>query len=61
VNGQTTGPFGLDQLMAAIAAGQITSSTLVWSAGMSGWAAAGQIPQLAASFGVPSPPPVPGQ
>jgi len=61
VNGQTTGPFGLDQLMAAIAAGQVTSSTLVWSAGMPGWAAAGQVPQLAASFGVPSPPPVPGQ
>jgi membrane protease subunit (stomatin/prohibitin family) len=61
VNGQTTGPFGLDQLMAAIAAGQVTSSTLVWSAGMPGWATAGQVPQIAASFGVPSPPPVPGQ
>jgi membrane protease subunit (stomatin/prohibitin family) len=61
VNGQTTGPFGPDQLMAAIAAGQVTSSTLVWSAGMPGWVTAGQVPQLAASFGVPSPPPVPGQ
>ncbi len=59
VNGQTQGPYGADQVMAAIAAGQINASTLVWTAGMPNWVAAGQVPQLAGSFGPPAPPPVP--
>lgn len=59
VNGQSQGPYGMEQLTAAIASGQVTSTTLVWTAGMAGWTAAGQVPQLAASFGPPSPPPVP--
>lgn len=59
VNGQTQGPYGADQVAAAIAAGQINQSTLVWTAGMGTWSAAGQVPQLAAAFGPPAPPPVP--
>jgi membrane protease subunit (stomatin/prohibitin family) len=59
-NGQSHGPFSADQLAAGIAAGQISRSTLVWTAGMPEWATAGQIPQLAAAFGPPAPPPVPG-
>jgi len=60
VGGQSQGPFPLDQIVAGIAAGRITRDTLVWSAGMAGWTAAGQVPQLAASFGPPPPPPPAG-
>ena len=61
VNGQTQGPYGPEQISAGIAAGQINKATLVWTAGMAGWVAAGQVPQLAGSFGPPAPPPVPPQ
>ena len=61
VNGQTQGPFAADQVASGIAAGQINRSTLVWTAGMPAWTAVGQVPQLAASFGPPTPPPVPPQ
>jgi membrane protease subunit (stomatin/prohibitin family) len=60
VNGQTQGPFTAQQLAAGIAAGELTPQTMVWTNGMQGWQAAGQVPQLAASFGsVPPPPPPP--
>ncbi len=61
VNGQTQGPYGPEQIAAGIAAGQINKTTLVWTAGMAGWVAAGQVPQLSGSFGPPAPPPVPPQ
>ncbi|MEJ7591783.1 MAG: DUF4339 domain-containing protein [Planctomycetaceae bacterium] len=53
VNGQGQGPYSPDQVASGIAAGQITKSTLVWAAGMAGWVAAGQVPQLASAFGPP--------
>jgi membrane protease subunit (stomatin/prohibitin family) len=56
-DGQTHGPFDTNQLGAAIARGEITAQTLVWTAGMAGWTPAGQVPQLAAHFGPPPPPP----
>lgn len=59
VNGQGQGPYNPDQVASGIAAGQITKSTLVWSAGMASWVAAGQVPQLAFAFGPPAPPPIP--
>ena len=59
VNGQSQGPYAIEQVVSAIAAGQVTKSTLVWTAGMANWAAAGSIPQLAGSFGPPAPPPMP--
>jgi membrane protease subunit (stomatin/prohibitin family) len=58
-NGQTLGPFSLEQLGQAVAQQQLSASTLVWSAGMAGWLPAGQVPQLAALFGPPPPPPPP--
>ena len=57
--GQTLGPFSGEQLAQAIGQGQVTANTLVWSAGMAGWLAAGQVPQLAGYFGPPPPPPPP--
>ena len=59
VNGQSQGPYSPDQVASGIAAGQITKSTLVWNAGMAGWVAAGQVPELVPAFGSPAPPPIP--
>lgn len=62
VNGQTQGPFSDQQMAQGIAAGQLDSRTLVWSAALSGWTPAGQVPQLQALFqsgATPPPPPPP--
>lgn len=58
VNGQTTGPYSDQQLAQKISSGEISRSTQVWCAGMSGWQPASQVPQLVAYF-PPSPPPPP--
>ena len=58
VGGQTRGPMTPEQLMQAIAAGQITGGSQVWTAGMAGWTVASQVPQLASAFGA-LPPPAP--
>ncbi len=57
VNGQSRGPFALTQLVQEIAAGRLPAQTLVWTAGMPGWAPASDVPQLAAALSVPPPPP----
>jgi membrane protease subunit (stomatin/prohibitin family) len=54
-NGQTAGPFPFPHLQQAVAAGQLTASTLVWTQGMAGWAPAGQVPDLARLFAEPPP------
>jgi len=59
VNGQTTGPFPLPQLLQAIQAGQVQAATLVYGGGTSAWTPAGQLPALAAYFAAPPPPPPP--
>jgi membrane protease subunit (stomatin/prohibitin family) len=48
--GQATGPFTFDDLSRAAAAGTLRADTLVWTAGMATWSAAGQVPQLAGIF-----------
>ena len=58
VNGQQTGPFDMGALQQMAASGQLTRDTLVWSAGMSGWTAAGQVPDFSSVFGA-VPPPLP--
>jgi membrane protease subunit (stomatin/prohibitin family) len=58
-NGQTTGPFTLPQLAQMAAAGQFTPQSQVWKQGMSGWAAAGTVQELAGVFTQPAPPPPP--
>jgi hypothetical protein len=59
VNGQTTGPITMPQLAQAIATGQVTPETLVWTPGMAAWTPAGQVPQLAGQFAATPPPPPP--
>jgi membrane protease subunit (stomatin/prohibitin family) len=74
VGGQQQGPYGVAQVQQAVAAGQVSADTLVWSAGMAAWTPAGQVPALAGLFAAPpplppsapppappaSPPPAPG-
>jgi membrane protease subunit (stomatin/prohibitin family) len=60
LNGQSTGPFTLDQLVQMAQGGQFTKDSMVWKQGMSQWAAAGTVPELAPLFApvaVPPPPP----
>lgn len=61
VNGQTQGPFGLDQLRQMAASGQFAPTSHVWKAGMAGWVAATTVPELTTCFApaVPPPPPPP--
>ncbi|HUR73153.1 MAG TPA: DUF4339 domain-containing protein, partial [Sporichthya sp.] len=59
VNGAATGPYNLQQLQQAMQAGQLQGSTLVWTNGMAGWAAASSVAQLAPLFATPPPPPPP--
>ncbi|MEM9366803.1 MAG: SPFH domain-containing protein [Planctomycetota bacterium] len=56
-NGQSTGPYPLSQLQAAIAGGQVAPDALVWSAGMAQWQPCSTVPAL---VGSPPPPPLPG-
>jgi len=59
VNGQTLGPYDMNALRSQIQSGQLTRETLVWSEGMAGWTAAGQVPDLNSLFGAMPPPPPP--
>lgn len=59
-NGQAVGPLTAEQLVQAAAAGRLNPVTLVWSAGMEGWAPAGQVAQLAHLFRAGPPPVSPG-
>jgi hypothetical protein len=59
VNGQTTGPFSMEQLAQLVQAGQFTPQSQVWKQGMPGWAAAGTVAELAPLFAQTAPPPPP--
>ena len=57
-SGQPVGPFNLEELAEAVGRGQLVPSSLVWSAGMMNWVAAGEVPELSSLF-PPGPPPIP--
>jgi membrane protease subunit (stomatin/prohibitin family) len=61
VNGQTMGPFDMNALAQMVQSGQLTPQSQVWKQGMSGWAAAETVQELAGFFvqGAPPPPPAP--
>lgn len=59
VNGQTMGPFNMQQLQQMVQNGQLTTATHVWKQGMSGWEAAGGVNELSSLFGAMPPPPPP--
>jgi membrane protease subunit (stomatin/prohibitin family) len=59
VNGQTTGPFTMEQLAQMAQSGQLTDKSMVWKAGMANWAVAGAVQELAPLFSNRMPPPPP--
>lgn len=59
VNGQQTGPYGLDILSQGVQSHQFTPQSLAWRPGMPAWSAAGDIPELTALFTHSTPPPPP--
>jgi hypothetical protein len=58
LNGQQTGPFGLDELQQQVQCGQLTRATLVWAQGMTKWTPASEVAELNALF-ANIPPPLP--
>mgnify|MGYP001094059697 CR=1 FL=1 len=59
VNGQTAGPFDMQQLQQMVNNGQLTIHTHVWKQGMPGWETAGNVQELASLFSAATPPPPP--
>lgn len=60
VGGQQVGPLDLAALQARARSGELTASTLVWTPGMSAWAAAGTVQGLSGLVGGgTAPPPLP--
>ncbi|MEO0557343.1 MAG: SPFH domain-containing protein [Bacteroidota bacterium] len=60
VDGNTTGPFSMDQLRAKAQSGELTRETHIWNEGMSGWTKAGEVDAVSSVFGAVPPPPPPG-
>lgn len=58
-NNQQLGPFPIAVLQQMVTTGSFNAGIIVWRQGMTGWQAAGTVPELAALFpiGVPPPPP----
>lgn len=59
INGQNSGPFGIQQIQQLMQQGQMNSDTLVWRSGMANWLAASSVPELANLFPVSAPPVAP--
>lgn len=55
MGGQSQGPFTVAQIQSGVGSGQVTPTTLVWTAGMAAWAPANTVPALAALFQAPPP------
>lgn len=58
-NGQSIGPMAVADLVRELRGGRYNANTLVFKQGMSGWTAAGQVPELAAAAGLGAVPPPP--
>lgn len=59
VNGQSAGPFNLQQLHDMVRNGLFSVNHHVWKPGMANWEMAGNVSELAAVFAVSAPPPPP--
>ncbi len=55
--GATSGPYSLEDLTRAASEGRFGRDSLVWTAGFTGWLAAGQLPELRALFAATPPAP----
>ncbi len=61
LDGQQTGPLGMEKLRNEAAAGHLKPSSLVWCKGMGNWAQASSLAALAGLFEETAPPPLPPQ
>ena len=59
-DGAAKGPFPEAELRGMAQSGALTRASMVWSPGMEGWKAAGDVPELAALFAQVPPPLPPG-
>ena len=55
VNGAQAGPYNMQQLSQMVQSGQLTPQTYVWKQGMSNWAFAKDVQELASLFAPPAP------
>lgn len=55
VNGAQAGPYNMQQLSQMVQSGQLTPQTYVWKQGMSNWAFAKDVQELASLFATPAP------
>lgn len=55
MGGQSQGPFTVAQIQSGVANGQVSPTSLVWTAGMPAWVAAETVPTLQALFRAPPP------
>jgi membrane protease subunit (stomatin/prohibitin family) len=60
IAGRQAGPFDMAALQQQAAGGQVRPDSLVWRQGMSAWAPAAHVPELANLFGAVPPPLPPG-
>jgi membrane protease subunit (stomatin/prohibitin family) len=54
--GRSVGPFTMEQLGEAVAAGRFTAETPAWTAGLSAWMPMARVPRLSVLFAPPPPP-----
>ena len=62
IDGQSKGPFSIDQLKEMVLAGTINRQSYVWTQGMAGWERAGMVHELSAVLALhqsQTPPPIP--
>ncbi len=59
VNGQTSGPFTMQQLQQLVQSGELTPKTHVWTQGMAQWETAANVAELGQFFQNQTPPPPP--
>jgi membrane protease subunit (stomatin/prohibitin family) len=59
VNGAQAGPFEFALLRSKVSSGDLRPETLVWRAGMTNWAPAKDVPELAGILAGGAPPPMP--
>lgn len=61
VDGKSLGPLTTEQVLAGLASGQYTETTLVWRDGFADWQPADRIVELRATQAAPTPPPFSGK
>ncbi len=59
IGGQQRGPYSLNDVVAMIRRGEITTDTYIWKPGMTAWAQAKDVTDIAPQLSI-TPPPVPG-